>query len=196
MRASSKLVRGDYQGSVVDTQQVLQIDRSSLTVGNLCLAYQALNRFDAAKTVLDQGLANGIDPSALASFYYPLAFLRNDRDGMEKQLALVAGKAGYEDALLSTQADTEAYYGRLIQAREYSRRASESARLSGTAEGAAGWVVNAALREAEFGNTAEARRDADSALRLSQSGRHTRSLAALARRGQGMRLKRRRLRTH
>jgi hypothetical protein len=87
----------------------------------------ALNRFDEARVVMDQGLANGIEPIALASNYYVLAFLKNDANSMQKQVALAMGKPGYEDNMLSTQSDTDAYYGRLKQATEDALRAVESA---------------------------------------------------------------------
>jgi serine/threonine protein kinase len=179
--SSDKMARGDYQGSVADSQQALQIERTqSISSGNLAQAYTALNRFDAAKAVLDQGVANGVDRTALAWFSYMLAFLRNDADTMQKQVALVAGKAGLDDNMLSAQSDTEAYHGRLKQAREYSRRAAELAKHNGTMEVAAVWVVNEALREAEFGNSAEARRAAASAIQLSRGGRYIRCVASLA----------------
>jgi serine/threonine protein kinase/tetratricopeptide (TPR) repeat protein len=179
--SADKLARGDYQNSISDSQRALQLDRThSIAAGNLWEAYMALNRSDAAKAVLDQGIASGIDPVAFATNYYMSAFLRNDVDAMQKQIALVTGKAGLEDAIFSTQSDTEAYHGRLKQAREYSRRAAESAQHSGTTEVAAAWMVNEALREAEFGNLAEARRGAAAAIQLSPGGRYTRGAAALA----------------
>jgi serine/threonine protein kinase/tetratricopeptide (TPR) repeat protein len=179
--SADKMARGDYQDSIAESQQVLQIDHTdSIASGNLWQAYAALNRFDSAKAVLDQAIANGVDPPALAWYSYMSAFLRNDADTMQKQVALVTGKGGLEDEMLSSQADTEAYRGRLKQAREYSRRAAESAQHSGTTEVAAAWVVNEALREAEFGNLAEARRGAAAAIQLSPGGRYTRGAAALA----------------
>ncbi len=179
--ASDKSGRGDYQGSILDSQQALRIDRTaSLAAGNLADAYMALNRFDEARAVMDQGLANGIDPIALASYYYTLAFLKNDANGMQKQFALAMGKSGYEDSMLTTQSDTDAYYGRLKQAREDSRRAVESAKHNSTPEVAATWAANEALREAEFGNFPEARRAAASAIQLSQGGRYVLGVAALA----------------
>ena len=72
---------------------------------------------------------------------------------MEQQLAWGAGKPGDEDALLSAQSDTEAYYGRLSKARDFSRRAVDSAVRADSKETAALWQVNAALREAELGNS-------------------------------------------
>jgi tetratricopeptide (TPR) repeat protein len=50
------------------------------------------------------------------------------------------------------QADTEAYYGRLANAREYTRRAIASARHDRDEEIASSYAIIGALREAEFGN--------------------------------------------
>jgi tetratricopeptide (TPR) repeat protein len=80
--------------------------------------------------------------------------------------------------MLSGQADTEAYYGRLTRARDYSRRAVESAMRADSKETAALWRAAAGLREAEFGNPAAARQNVDAALSLS-SGRDVKLLAAL-----------------
>ena len=70
-------------------------------------------------------------------------------------------------------------FGRLANAREFSRRAAESAKRAGAAEAAAGWLVNAALREAEVGNRAEAQQQLLDALRLA-TGRDVVALGALA----------------
>ena len=173
--------RGDYQGGLQDFLQALRLKQNTtITVDNLANSYFALNRLDEARGILDQGLGHGIAPESLASDFYVLAFLRNDEDGMQKQLALALGKAGYEDTLLSMQSDTEAYYGRLKRAREYSQRAVESAQRNGTGETAAGWAVTEAYREAEFGNFALARQAAGKALQLAPDGRYVQAMAALA----------------
>jgi tetratricopeptide (TPR) repeat protein len=72
----------------------------------------------------------------------------------------------------------EGYFGRLGRAREFSRRAVESAIRSDYPEAAALWQVNAALREAEFNETRAARSDVRAALALS-AGRNVKMLAAL-----------------
>ena len=71
---------------------------------------------------------------------------------------------GAEDPLLSAQSDTEAYYGRLTKARAFSRRAVDSAVRADSRETAALWQVNAALREAEFGNQLESKQGVAAAL--------------------------------
>src|SRR5439155_3051063 len=98
---------------------------------------------------------------------------------MEQQLSWGAWKPGAEDPLLSAQSDTEAYYGRLTKARDFSRRAVDSAICADSKETAALWQVNAALREAEFGNAAVAKQGVAAALALSP-GRDVKVLGALA----------------
>ena len=66
----------------------------------------------------------------------------------------------------------------MAKAREFSRRASDSAIRSDSKETAALWQVNAALREAEFGNNEPARHGAEAALNLAP-GRDVQVLAAL-----------------
>jgi eukaryotic-like serine/threonine-protein kinase len=98
---------------------------------------------------------------------------------MEQQVGWGAGKPGDEDVLLSAQSDTEAYYGRLSKARDFSRRAADSAVRADSKETAALWQVNAALREAEFGDAAEAKQGVAAALALAP-GRDVKVLAAIA----------------
>jgi hypothetical protein len=72
-----------------------------------------------------------------------------------------------EDTLLSLASDAQSYYGHNAKGRELSRRAVEAAKRNGQDANAARWRANLALREAEFGNPAEARRQAQMALAVS-----------------------------
>jgi len=137
-----------------------------------------VNRLDEAKATFDQALALKLDDPALRSSMYSLAFLQNDLAMMQKQVDWASGKPGAEDQLLSQDSDTKAYFGHLAKARELSRRAVDSASHNGAKETAAIWQANAALREAEFGNSDAARRDAQAALDLA-STRDVEILAAM-----------------
>ncbi len=179
--SADRQIDGDYQGDLVNAQKALElIPTQSVALTNLAQAYMALSRLDEARTVLDQGLARGIDAETLADSYYNLAFLRNDEAGMRKQLALTVGKSDYEDSMLSSQGDTEAYFGRLKKAREYTKRAMEAAQKNGTMEVAAGWVVNGALHEVFFGNSAEGKKAAMEAMQMAPQSRYVPGIAALA----------------
>ncbi len=81
--------------------------------------------------------------------------------------------------LLASQADTEAWYGKLKNARELTRRAMDSAQRNDAKETAAVIRQRAALREVEAGNREQARADADAALKLAPN-RDVRAMAALA----------------
>jgi eukaryotic-like serine/threonine-protein kinase len=171
---------GQYDGALAEFQEGASLAPDHiLSYANLGAAYLCLNRLNEAKATFDEALARRLDGGWLRENMYYLAFLRQDALQMRQQVAWGAGKPGDEDALLSKQSDTEAYYGRLKQARDFSRQAVISALRSDSKEAAAYWQLNAALREAELGNTASAKQGVTVALALS-SGRDVKVAAALA----------------
>ena len=101
------------------------------------------------------------------------------RRGWRSRWHWSAGKPGVEDQLLGLEADTAAYSGRLRDAREFSRRAMDSAERAQEKEPAATYSALSGLREALFGNAEEARRRAALAMGLS-AGRDVQYGAALA----------------
>ncbi len=170
---------GQYEKSLAEGQEGLHLEPNNVAaVGNVTQDYLALNRLPDAKATWEQARARGLDGVGLRLWAYLLAFLRGDSADMEQQVAWGAGKPGAEDPMLSAQSDTEAYFGRLTKARDFSRRAVDSALRSDSKETAALWQVNAALREAQFGNFPQAKRDVASALAMSH-GRDVKVLAAL-----------------
>ena len=169
---------GQYDKALGEYQESLRLAPTIAAYSNLGGTYLNLNRLDEAKATFDQALAHKLDSGALRVNMYVLAFLRGDAAQMEQQIAWGAGKPGDEDPLLSMQSDTEAYYGRMSKARDYSRRAVDSAVRADSKETAASWQVNAALREAELGNIAQARQGVTAALALSP-GRDVKVVAAL-----------------
>ncbi len=169
---------GKYDKAVVETELAQRLAPTTTGYGNLAFEYLALNRLDDADKVLQRAQSGDFDGLDIRANLYLLSFLRGNVKGMEQQLAWAAGRAGDEDVMLSGQADTEAYYGRLMRARDYSRRAVEAAVRTDSKETAALWRAAAGLREAEFGNPVEAKKNVDAALSLS-SGRDVKLLAAL-----------------
>jgi tetratricopeptide (TPR) repeat protein/predicted Ser/Thr protein kinase len=182
---------GQYDKALAELQEALRLAPDDITgYSNLGETYIYLNRLDEAKATFEQALSHKLDSGDLRQNIYLLAFLREDAVQMEQQLAWAASKPGVEDLLLSTQSDTEAYYGRLGKARDFSLRAVNSAVRADSRETAALWQVNAALREAELGNTASAKQKVTAALALS-AGRDVKVAAALvlARVGYPLRVK-------
>ena len=172
---------GRFENAVAETLQALQLaPNSGANYANLGLSYVALNRLQDAKAINDKAVARGVadDPLIRVNFF-AVAFLEGDTAEMDRQLAWSAGKPQSEEILLAAKSDTEAYFGRLRSAREYSRRASDSALRSKENETAARWMLGAAIREAEFGNSERARRGASAELALS-ADHDSKILAALA----------------
>ena len=171
---------GQYDKALAELQEGLRLAPDNVVnYSSLGLAYLNLNRLDEARAVLDQSLARNLDSGGLREIMYLLAFLRGDKAQMERQVDWAAGKPGDEDLLLSSQSDTEAYYGRMGKARDLSRRAVDAASRADSKESAALWQVDAALREAEIGEAAKARQGVTAALALSM-GRDMKVAAALA----------------
>jgi tetratricopeptide (TPR) repeat protein len=161
---------GQYDKAVPEIEESLRLEPDdAIGYGNLADDYLALNRLDDAKNVLDEASKRGVDTPYIHLTRYRLAFLQNDPVGMEAQASSAVGKAGLEDWQLSEEADTEAYYGRLRQARELTEQAVESARRNDSVDTAARWEIEEGLRESEFGNPALARKAAADALALSSN---------------------------
>jgi eukaryotic-like serine/threonine-protein kinase len=169
---------GQFDKGLAELQEALRLRPTVAVYSNLGEMYCLLNRLPEAKSTFDEALAHKLDDGLLRANMYILAFLQGDAAQMEQQVAWGAGKPGDEDQLLSTQSDTEAYYGRMRRARDFSRRAVDSAVRADSKEAAAFWQVNAALREAELGNAASARQGVAAALALSP-GRDVNLAAAL-----------------
>jgi eukaryotic-like serine/threonine-protein kinase len=169
---------GQFEKAVTQTQESLRLEPSIVGYTNLAGYYLALGRLDDAGKAIEQAKAQNLDGDFLHQEIYYLAFLKGDAAEMERQVAWAAGKPGTEDLLLSSQSDTEAYYGRLGKARDFSRRAVDAAVRANAKEAAALWQINAAMREAEFGNSAVAKQDVASALTLAP-GRDVKLFAAL-----------------
>jgi tetratricopeptide (TPR) repeat protein/predicted Ser/Thr protein kinase len=171
---------GEYEKAVQEGQEGMRLSPDfSPSYALSMFSYIALNRLDQAKATYEQAIQRKLKSPFFPLLLYQIAFLEHDAAAMAQQIANSAGQPGVEDTLLATAADTAAESGKLRDARKLSRQAFESAERSGEREAAATYVVLAALREALFGNTEEARRQADSALAQS-AGRDVRYGAALA----------------
>jgi len=171
---------GQFERAAAVTREALRLEPSSiLGYNNLGVAYFSMNRLDEAKSTFDEARARKLDGPYLRQSIYYLDFLRKDVPGMQQQFAWAMGKPGAEDILLSAESDTQADYGCLQKARQLSAQAEESAKRNDSKETAAFWQGNEALREAEFGNTAEALKQARQALALAP-GRDVKVEAALA----------------
>jgi eukaryotic-like serine/threonine-protein kinase len=164
------LALGQYDKYLEENRKaLLDPNISGIVYPTLVGSYLNLNHFAEARAAAKEALAKNLDSPFLRFALYGLAFLQDDAAEMAQQVAWAASKRGIEDVMLGTEADTAAYSGRLGKARELSRQAVASAMQAQQKETAARYEAAVALREALFGNAAEARQRASSALRLSTS---------------------------
>jgi len=172
---------GQYEKALAGYREALQLEPNDvINYVDLAGTYINLNRLAEAEAVLNVVQSRKLEHEYVPQLYYLIAFMRDDHEEMEKRAQPESWLPGTEDILLSSLSDTEAFKGRLRNARKFSRQAIVSAHQNdATAGRAAFWQAHEALREAEFGNVDEARRLAAAALTLS-SGEDVQTLAALA----------------
>jgi hypothetical protein len=180
LSAAINPVIGQYEKEVEENREAVRLNPDfPCSHANLMYAYIPLNRLDETKATYEQALKRKLNHSFLHIALYEIDFLQNDAAGMEQQVAWSAGKLGVEDELLDLEADTAAHFGRLREAREFSRRAVDSAERAEEKEAATTYSALSSLREALFGNAEEARRLATLAMGRSL-GRDLQYAAALA----------------
>ena len=132
---------------------------NSLYAGRLNDSEEALRRASERK----------LESLKLLVVQYDLAFLKDDREGMQRAVQAAQGKPDSMDWMADRQAFSFAYAGRLKMARVLSRQAIELAQQQGDRERAAQFAIRSALWEAFFGNAREAKERAASALGLARN---------------------------
>ena len=160
---------GQYDKAAAEELAILRlfpdkVDAFTVLVGD----YNAMNQPQRARATFDEAHSRKLEAPTLGLYRYFTAFLQRDQTTMQQLVEWgMSMPAAAEDALLSAESDTEAYYGRFEQARELSQRAAQSAKSVDDLESAAQSKANEALREAEVGNAARARTTAEQALAIS-----------------------------
>ena len=148
---------GQYEKAIEEAKEAILLKPDiAISYAFLMLNYVSLNRPDDAKAAFGQMMESKLYNVYVSLALYQIAFLQNDITGMAEQVSRSTGKEG-EEVLLSMEADTVAYSGRLGNARDFSRRAVETAERTGDKEAAATYSALSTLREALFGNAQEAR---------------------------------------
>jgi serine/threonine protein kinase/tetratricopeptide (TPR) repeat protein len=170
---------GQYDKALAEFRESFRLSPTSFNHANMVASYVYLDRLEEARAAAEQAQARNLDSPPLHVSLYKIAFLRNDTAGMAQQVAWSAGKPGVEDLLLSREANTAFYSGRLERGLELSRQAVASAERAKARERAADYEADAAVQLALFGKSAEVQQRTKQALRLS-SGRDVQFRAALA----------------
>ena len=144
---------GQIENAYDQGREALRLDpESEINIFNAFLGAISTGRLDEAEHVLERGRSRGLDGQAIHFASYLLAFERGNLAEMERQLAWSIGKPGIEEVVLAVHSETHAYFGHIHKAREFSKRATESAIRDKASEMAGLYQVVAALRGIEIGN--------------------------------------------
>jgi len=171
---------GNWEKALGQASEAMRLEpNEGMNYDNLGTAYTSLNQLNQAEAVYKEAEKRKLEDEDLLLNRYQLAFLEGDPARMAQVASAAMGKPGAEDLLLGAQADTDAWYGKLSEAGELTRRAIDSAARNDAKETAAGYQAAAALREAEFGKWEQARANAEAAMRLAPN-RDVRAMATLA----------------
>jgi eukaryotic-like serine/threonine-protein kinase len=146
---------------------------------NLASSLFFLDRFPEAEKTLEQAAERKVEEPYLLVFQYTLAALKDDKEQMDRVVALSKGKHGAEHWVAHEEALALARSGRLRDSRRSSSRAANLALQEGEREKAASYRAAQAVLEAVYGNGAEAKNNALAALELSK-GRDVQYAAGLA----------------
>ena len=171
---------GNHESALEEFREGMRLEPTHAAVYvDLGGAYVNLNRLDEAEKVYKQSEERKlVDEGLLVNRYY-LAFLTGNVEQMGTLAASAMGKPGMEAVLQDAQASTQAWHGKMKDARELTRRAIDSAGRNDAKETAAFYQAESALREVEAGNREEARAEANAAVRLAPN-RDVKAMAALA----------------
>jgi serine/threonine protein kinase/tetratricopeptide (TPR) repeat protein len=164
-------VIGRYGGIVEESEKAIGLDPDfAIAYPVLAWGHIYLDQLAEAENALRQASERKLDIPDSTVQRFDIAFLKGDKLGMQRELALAQGKPGTEDWMANQEAFVLAYSGRLRQARLVSERAADLAQQGGQPERAALYESGAALREAVYGNGSAARQVATAALKRSKEG--------------------------
>lgn len=171
---------GENEKALAAIQEALRLNPGSANeYSSLVGSYLALDRLADAKAAAKEAQTRGADSALTHSALYLIAFLEHDSAAMEREAVWSMGKPGEEDLMLDVESDSAAFSGHFVEARELTRRATESSLKADAKEAAAGHEAWSALREAVVGNAGLAKQQALASLLISK-GRDVEGRANLA----------------
>jgi tetratricopeptide (TPR) repeat protein len=171
---------GQYEKAAAGFRKALELEPGDVVnYVDLASTYITLDQLDEADAVLHELRTRNLEHEYVPLLSYLLAFMRDDRQEIERLVSSATSNPASEDIIFAAQSDTEAFHGRVRKARDFLAQAIHSALQNGATARASEWLAHAALWEAELGNSARARREATNALTMTK-GKDVEAVAALA----------------
>jgi eukaryotic-like serine/threonine-protein kinase len=148
---------GQFEKAIDEARETIRLNPNVANpYGVLAIAFSRLNRFDEAKQVYEQALAQKMDITLYHANLYRIAFVQGDTAAMQRQLDWTGGKPD-EYAALLWQGDIAAFLGELRKAREFYNRAVDAELSRDMKENATNEISLDASRAAVVGNCQQAR---------------------------------------
>jgi len=171
---------GRFERAIDANRQQIAADPDSANAyGGLAQSYFLTDRFPEAESTLQRASERKLERPNNLVVRYNLALLNGDQEQMDRAVGLAKGMPGAGHGMAHAEALALARSGRLQAARRSSSRAVDLALQGAEPEAAATYQAARAVWEAVCGNAAEAKRNAMSALALS-NGRDVKYMGALA----------------
>jgi serine/threonine protein kinase/tetratricopeptide (TPR) repeat protein len=169
-------IQGQWQKALEAAQKGLRINPDAISYLHVCTDYVKLNRFDNAKASADEAIAKNQASAWTYINLYTLEFIRNDRQGMERELTSLRSKP--EGDLWASDLETRTSYsqGKVGAGRKLLAHATEVAEKSGLKDRY--YLAAGARNEALVGNSEIAKKSAQQVL-TSVPETKARALAAL-----------------
>jgi tetratricopeptide (TPR) repeat protein/predicted Ser/Thr protein kinase len=159
---------GQFEKVIEYSREAVRIDPTiRYAYSGLAFAYLILNRYDEAKAVCEQAIANKIDASDFHDVQFRIAFIQGDQAAMQRQIDWTKGKPD-EGVGLGWQADAAAFAGQRKKSKDFQRRAIESAQRLNLKGAAAGGTSGLAAGDAFYGNCRDAREEIAAALKIAR----------------------------
>ena len=151
-------------------QQAVNADPASVSgYSNLAQAYAGMNRLEEAKATLQAAIQHGLNNSGMHMQMAALYWAQGDDASMEKELQQAEAAPDKEYNMPAFRAALAGARGQLKLSRELTRKAMDSVQRLNLKEAAPGLTVQQAVLEAVLEDYAGAVKDANEALRLSNS---------------------------
>ena len=155
---------GQHDKSLSNALEAMQLDpKDPFAYQNAAAAYQYLNRFEEARTIAEQGIAQKVGSWSLHMTLAYVAFATGDETALQHEVEGSVGKV-HEPVLFWIRAESQCALGKLQLARQSYAQARSSAEARHYKDLAVGIMLNEAACDAAAEFTAEARKQATAAL--------------------------------
>jgi tetratricopeptide (TPR) repeat protein len=178
---------GQQEKALASSSVAMRIDpKDSYAYQNVADAYERLNRFDEARSVAEQGVAQNLGDSIHFTLF-DLAVIRGDEAAKRHEVQWFSGRA-FESLILWFDAESELAVGKLQAGRAGYAQSESAAQRAGYKELSGIILAFQGLAEMQLGNLTEARQKMSDALAASQD-RNTQRIVMvlLAQTGDGAR---------